>query len=360
VKVLVEGVSFSYGRRPPLLSEVSLELAAGGITVVIGPAGCGKSTLLQLLAGLLRPAAGRIVVDGEDVTAVPAERRDVGAVLQSPALFPHLSVRENIAFGLKAGRWRFSLRSSLRRPSRHTLDSWVWDAAALLGLERLLDCKPCQLSGGERHRVALARAVAPRPGLLLLDEPLSSLDAPMRRSVRSELARVLRQLGTTVFYVTHDQEEAMLLADHLVVLDQGRVAQAGPPLALYRRPATPFVASFLGEANLVEVVVKDGDGRASRTPLGRLSLPPHAGQGWVLVRPEDLTEDPAGAAATVMDCRAMGPHDRVTLLLEGGVEVLAHFPPETAPVPGSKVRIGLRCRKPHFLADPSDITRAGG
>jgi ABC-type sugar transport system ATPase subunit len=350
MKVHAEEVSFTYGREP-VLSEVSMEMPDGGITVLIGPSGSGKSTLLQLLAGLLHPESGRILFDGEDVTGVPTERRDVGVVFQSYALFPHLTVRDNIAFGLKTGRRRFSLRSSRRRPSRHSLEARVWDAAALLGLERLLDRKPAQLSGGEQQRVALARAVAPRPALLLLDEPLSALDARLRRAVRTELASLLRRLGTTVFYVTHDQEEAMLLADHLVVLNAGRVVQAGPPLELYRRPATPFVASFLGEASLVEMSLEEGgDGNPARTPLGRLSLPAGV-RGWVLVRPEDVTEDPAGAFATVVDSRGLGPHDRVVLSLENGAEVLAHFPPESAPEPGAKVRIGMRCRKPHFLTE---------
>jgi ABC-type Fe3+/spermidine/putrescine transport system ATPase subunit len=350
MKVLVDGVSFAY-RQDPVLSGVSVGLPDGGITVLIGPSGSGKSTLLQLLAGLLHPTAGRILFDGEDVTGIPTERRDVGVVFQSYALFPHLTVRENIAFGLKTGR-RFSRRSSRRRPSRRWMESRVWDAAALLGLERLLDRRPGQLSGGEQQRVALARAVAPRPALLLLDEPLSALDARLRRSVRAELASLLRKLGTTVFYVTHDQEEAMLLADHLVVLNEGGVVQAGPPLDLYRRPATPFVASFLGEATLLEVAVGEEE-KAARALLGRSASPGLAGRGWLLVRPEDVTEDPLGAFATVVDARGLGPHDRVVLALESGAEVLAHFPPESAPEPGSRVRIGLRSRSPHVLAPPA-------
>jgi ABC-type sugar transport system ATPase subunit len=346
LKVRVEGVSFAYG-KVPVLSGVGLELPAGGITVLIGPSGSGKSTLLLLLAGLLRPAQGKILFDGDDMSGVRSERRDVGVVFQAYVLFPHLTVRENIAFGLKSGRRWFSLRASRRRPSRHTIEARVWDTAALLGLERLLDRKPAQLSGGEQQRVALARAIAPRPSLLLLDEPLSALDARLRRTVRSELAAVLRKLGTTVLYVTHDQEEAMLLADHLVVLDDGRAVQAGPPLDLYRRPATPFVASFLGEANLIEVETGGG-----RSPFGRLALP--AARGWLLVRPEDVTTEPRdtlATVATVLDSRGLGPHDRVLLQLENGAELLAHFPPETAPAPGSKLRIGLRSAKPHFVAD---------
>ncbi|MFL6196202.1 MAG: ABC transporter ATP-binding protein [Thermoanaerobaculia bacterium] len=349
MKVQVQDVAFSYGREP-VLGGISLALPEGGITVVIGPSGSGKSTLVQLLAGLLHPSAGRILFDGEDVTGVPTERRDVGVVFQSYALFPHLNVRENIAFGLKTGRRRFTLRSSRRRPSRRSIEGRVWDAAALLGLERLLDRKPSQLSGGEQQRVALARAVAPRPSLLLLDEPLSALDARLRRTVRTELASLLRKLGTTVFYVTHDQEEAMLLADHLVVLHEGGIVQAGPPLDLYRRPATPFVATFLGEATLVEICVESEDGQAARYPLPWPTASGAPAKGWLLVRPEDVTEDPAGLQATVVDARGLGPHDRVVLALENGVEVLAHFPPESAPAPGSRVRIGTRSRPPHFLS----------
>jgi ABC-type sugar transport system ATPase subunit len=357
VKVRVEGLAFAYGREP-VLSGVSLDLPEGGITVVIGPSGSGKSTLLQLLAGLLHPSSGAILFDGDEVTGVPTERRDVGVVFQSYALFPHLTVRENIAFGLKTGRRRVSLRTSRRRPSRHHIDCRVWDAASLLGLERLLDRRPSQLSGGEQQRVALARAVAPRPALLLLDEPLSALDARLRRAVRAELAALLSRLGTTVFYVTHDQEEALLLADHLVVLNAGRVEQAGPPLELYRCPANPFVASFLGEANLLEASVVDGGGRRGlETPLGRLPAccdPGPDRSGWLLVRPEDVVEDARGTLATVVDSRGLGPYDRVLLRFEKGAEVLAHFPPETAPAPGATVRVGVRTRRHHFLGNGSD------
>jgi spermidine/putrescine transport system ATP-binding protein len=347
MRVRLDRVGFAYG-RDPVLSEVFLELPESGITVVIGPSGSGKSTLLQLVAGLLRPTCGTVLFDGEDVTGVPTERRDVGVVFQSYALFPHLSVRENIAFGLKSGRRRVSLRTS-RRPSKHQIECRVWDAASLLGLERLLDRKPAELSGGEQQRVALARAIAPRPALLLLDEPLSALDARLRRTVRCELAQLLRQLGTTVFYVTHDQEEAMLLADHLVVLSAGKVVQAGQPLDLYRRPASAFVASFLGEANLLAAEVAEG-GSWAKTPFGCFPVPGGPSGSLVLVRPEDVSADPRGTAATVVDSRALGPYDRVVLLLDGGTEVLAHLPPETAPPPGTKLRVSVRTRAPHFLA----------
>lgn len=355
MRVQVNDVSFSYGRRP-VLAGASLDLPEGGTTVLIGPSGSGKSTLLRLLAGLLRPQAGRIVFDGEDVTGVTATRRDVAAVLQPCSLSLGCTVRESIADALKAGRRRFSLRSSRRRPSRRTLETRVWDAAALLGLESLLDRKLGQLCSGEQQRVALARALAPRPSLLLLDEPLSGLDEPLRRAIRSELIALLRKLSITALYVTHHQEEAMILADHLVVLNEGRVAQAGPPLDLYRRPATPFVASFLGESTLVEVEVEKCDGKPVRTPLGKCQVSagvPGPAHGWLLVRPEDVREDAAGVVATVVDSRAVGWHDRVLLLLECGAEVLIRFPPDAAPEPGSTVRIGLRSPRPHFLMDRS-------
>jgi ABC-type sugar transport system ATPase subunit len=165
------------------------------------------------------------------------------------------------------------------------------------------------------------------------------------------LACLLRKLDTTVLCVTHEQEEIMLLADQLVVLDRGRVVQAGSPLDLYRRPATPVVASCLGEANLVDVMVEACDGGPARTPLGRFPLPPGPLRGWLLVRPEDVTEDAGGAVATVLDVREMGPHDRVVFGLEGGAEVLAHLPPNSAPEAGRQVRLGVRRRKPHFLAE---------
>lgn len=351
MKVRAEGLSFAYPGQPAgrVLSNASLELPDGRITVVIGPSGSGKSTLLQLLAGLLHPAAGSIWFDEQEMTGVSSERRDVGVVFQSYALFPHLSVRENIAFGLRTARRRFSLRLSSQPPQRR-IDSRVWDAAALVGIESLLDRRPSELSGGEQQRVALARAIAPRPALLLLDEPLSALDARLRRSVRLELSALLRRLGTTAFYVTHDQEEAMLLADHLIVLDGGKVVQAGPPLDLYRRPATPFVASFLGEANLLDATGSEG---TLETPLGRLPLRrgQEAGTGRLLVRPEDLEIGGSGALATVVESRGLGPYDLVVLRLEDGTELVGHLPPETAPAIGERVRASLRHRRPHFLPD---------
>ena len=341
VKVRIEKVSCA------ALSAFSFELIEGVTTVVVGPPGAGKSTLLRLLAGLIHPDRGTLWFDDQDITKVPAERRDVGVVFQSHALIPHLSVRENIAFGLRTARRSFSLRLS-SQPPRRRLDSRVWDAAAVLGIEQLLDRKPSQLTGSQPLRVALARALAPRPALLLLDDPLSTLDAHLRRSLRIELTALLRRFGTTTLHVTRDREEAMLLADCLVVLDGGRVVQAGQPLDLYRRPATPFVSALLGEANLLQVTVR---GSSLETPLGSLPLrkPGAAESGRILVRPEDVEIGPRGTPATVIDSRGLGSYDLVLLQLEEGTELVAHLPPETAPAIGTRVHACLRHRNPHFL-----------
>lgn len=340
MKVRAEGVSCAG-------LSVSFELLEGGVTVVVGPPGAGKSALLQVLAGLVHPDRGTLWFDDQDVTRVPAERRDVGVVFQSHALFPHLSVRENIAFGLRTARRSFSLRLS-SQPPRRRIDSRVWDAAALLRIEQLLDRKPSQLTGCEPPRVALARALAPRPALLLLDDPLSALDAGLRRRLGVEIAAVLRRLGTTSLYATRSREEALLLADHLVVLDGGRVVQAGRPLDLYQRPATPFVAALLGEANLLPATVR---GTCLETPLGSFPFrwPGGTESGRILVRPEDVEIGPRGASATVVDARGLGPYDQVLLRLEDGSELVAHLRPDTAPLPGARVQAGLRHRHPCFL-----------
>jgi ABC-type sugar transport system ATPase subunit len=352
MRVALEHVRFAYRRgEQAVLPDLSLVLPEGQISVVIGPSGAGKSTLLRALAGLIHPQAGAILFDGRDVTGTPAERRDVGVVFQSYALFPHLSAYDNIAFGLRTRRHRLRGGAADRR---------VREAASLLGLEPLLARKPAELSGGEQQRVAVARAVAPRPDLLLLDEPLSALDARMRRAVRTELAALLRRLGTTTLYVTHDQEEAMLLADHLVVLHRGEVQQVGEPLALYRRPATPFVASFLGEANLVAASVGEraaGELPATvlETPLGTFAADRdgHApgARGFVLVRPEDLVPVAGGegAVATVVEARSLGPYDRVVVRTAAGVELLLHLPPGSAPAIGTTLQLAARERRAHFV-----------
>jgi ABC-type sugar transport system ATPase subunit len=338
VRVEILEVAFAYASAP-VLAAVSFALPDGGITVAVGPSGSGKSTLVALVAGLLAPGEGRILFGGHDVTGVPPERRNVGVVFQHYALFPHLSVADNIAFGLTTRG---------RRLPRQAVAARVEELGVLLGLVPLLGRRPAELSGGERQRVALARALAPRPALLLLDEPLSALDAALRRQLRAQLAVLLRRLGTTVLYVTHDQEEAMMLADHLVVLERGRVVGAGPPLDLYRRPAHPFVASFLGEANLLPLAAPPASGQGALDGLAGAIVPAvAAARGWLLIRPEDLVVDERGTPALVVAARGLGAFDRAVLRLVDGTELIAQLPPGTAPPAGSSLRVAAR--RTHYL-----------
>ncbi len=225
----------------------SLAVPQGEILALLGPSGCGKTTVLRIVAGLERPDAGRVFLAGRDATDWPPERREVGLVFQSYALFPHLSVGANVAYGL-----RFRRGDRKRR---------VGELLTLVGLAGYEKRKPHQLSAGQQQRVALARALAPEPRVLLLDEPLSALDAALRKDLRTELRTLLRKLRMTALYVTHDQEEALALADRVAVMQEGRLEQVAPPEELYVRPRTPFVATFLGRANLWpgRVVSVDGD-----------------------------------------------------------------------------------------------------
>ncbi|MBC7220765.1 ABC transporter ATP-binding protein [Candidatus Bipolaricaulota bacterium] len=229
------------------VEDFSLAVAAGEILALLGPSGCGKTTVLRIVAGLERPDSGRVLLAGQDATDWPPERRGVGLVFQSYALFPHLSVAANVAYGL-----RFKGGDRKGR---------VGELLALVGLSGFERRKPHQLSAGQQQRVALARALAPEPRVLLLDEPLSALDAALRKDLRAELRGLLGKLGMTALYVTHDQGEALALADRVAVMREGRIEQVAPPADLYARPRTPFVAQFLGRANLWpgRVVSVDGD-----------------------------------------------------------------------------------------------------
>jgi putative spermidine/putrescine transport system ATP-binding protein len=235
------------------VDEVSLDVAAGEFLSLLGPSGCGKSTVLRMVAGLVEPDGGRVVLAGEDITRVAVHRRNLGLVFQSYALFPHMTVFENVAFGLRR-----------RRVADPDLRPRVERALELVRLGPLGARHPRELSGGQQQRVALARALVTEPRVLLLDEPLSNLDALLRDEMRVELKRLQERLGTTMIFVTHDQAEALILSDRVVVMEAGRVVQVGPPEDVYRRPATPFVARFLGRANFLAGTVsqRSADGIA--------------------------------------------------------------------------------------------------
>jgi spermidine/putrescine transport system ATP-binding protein len=267
------------------VDAVSLTVRAGEFLTLLGPSGCGKTTLLRLIAGFESPDAGTVWLGGVDVTRVPPYRRDVNQVFQSYALFPHLSVRDNIAFGLR-----------MQRLEAAAIAARVAEAVRLVSLEGCEDRRPHELSGGQRQRVALARALAPRPAVLLLDEPLSALDARLRRTMQSELKRLQRQLGTTFVFVTHDQEEALTLSDRIAVIHDGRVEQCGTGPELYHRPASAFVAEFIGHANVLQVELLAAEAGAVRLRLDAgvvLALPAGAGpapagRGRVSIRPEQI------------------------------------------------------------------------
>ncbi len=264
----------------PILRGIDLDVTDGELVVLVGPSGCGKSTLLRTIAGLELPDRGTVKIGERDVTHLAPRERDVAMVFQSYALYPHLSVRENLAFGLR-----------LRGETSEAISARIADVAQSLGLEKLLERLPKQLSGGQRQRVAMGRAIARRPSLFLFDEPLSNLDAALRGEVRVEIKKLHAKLGATMVYVTHDQVEAMTLADKLVVLRAGRVEQIGPPLEVYKHPASRFVASFLGTPGMGFLPARAGGGRVKAEGVD-VALPDglaaHEGDVVLGVRPHDV------------------------------------------------------------------------
>ena len=252
--VEIDGVTKRFGETPAL-DGVSLRIEEGELFALLGPSGSGKTTLLRAIAGFVDPEAGTIRIDGDAMRDIPVHRRDIGMVFQDYALFPHMSVFDNVAFGL-----------SVRHVARAEMAERVRAMLTLVQLEGYEERRPGQLSGGQQQRVALARALVTRPRVLLLDEPLGALDKRLRRQMQIELRQIQREVGITTVFVTHDQEEALTLSDRIAILDAGRIVQSGPPQAVYERPRTVFAADFLGDANFFTGRVH-GDGRV-RTPVG--------------------------------------------------------------------------------------------
>jgi len=282
-----------------ILRGIDLDVEDGQLVVLVGPSGCGKSTLLRTIAGLEAPNAGRIEIGGRDVTALAPRDRDIAMVFQSYALYPHMKVRANLAFGLK-----------LRKADKKTISTRIKEVSEMLGLGPLLERYPRQLSGGQRQRVAMGRAIARRPAVFLFDEPLSNLDAALRSEVRVEIKRLHATLGATIVYVTHDQVEAMTLADRLVVLNEGIVEQVGAPLEVYQRPRSRFVAAFMGSPAMNFLSARVEKGRVTADGLD-LPAPEGAAGGDVLVgiRPHDVSVaegDAGGATLRVEVVEAMG------------------------------------------------------
>lgn len=318
---------------------VDLEIASGDLFFLLGPSGCGKTTLLRMIAGFATPTGGRISIGDRDVTNLPAEKRDTGMVFQSYALWPHMSVRENVAFGLK-----------VRKLDRAKINEEVDRALALVRMEQYQARKPNELSGGQQQRVALARALAFRPTILLLDEPLSNLDAKLRIEMRSEIRRIVDELGITTIYVTHDQKEALSLADDMVVMRDGHVEQRGAPRALYSRPTSRFTADFLGETNLIpaEITGREGGRVRLSTVSGELCSSafddsiPEKGNVTVSIRPEALvpvsSADDASSGASLIKGKLLGTiflgemaQHQVTIAEGVNVKVFQLNPREMAP-----------------------------
>lgn len=323
----LEGVSVRFGERA-VVDSVDLAVAAHETVCVLGPSGSGKSTLLRVVAGLQPVSAGRVLLDGADQAAVPVHRRGVGLMFQDHQLFPHRDVAGNVAFGLR-------MRGGGRRGS---YDSQVARLLELVGLPGAQGRAVSSLSGGEQQRVALARALAPSPRLLMLDEPLGQLDRGLRERLVVELRSLFTRLGTTVLAVTHDQGEAFALADRVVVMREGRIAQAGSPLEVWQRPASEFVARFLGFQNVVPATVA---GAAAATPWGRVPVPAGTPQGprQLLVRPSGVVLAAAGLGCEVLSRTFRGAHVALLLRPESGPRLEAECEPAGAPAVGDRVAV---------------------
>ena len=320
--------------------DVSFTVEAGSLVTLLGPSGCGKTTTLRLIAGLEAATAGRIVIGDDDVTALAATDRNVSMVFQSYALFPHMSVLDNVAYGPRvAGRPRRDAERAAR------------EALAGVGLAALEARLPSELSGGQQQRVAIARALVLEPSVLLFDEPLSNLDARLRRQMREEIRALQQRLGITVVYVTHDQEEALGVSDRIIVMNQAVVAQEGPPRDLYEAPADVFVAGFMGEANRVKGVLRRLDERTGRVTIGGLACTlPHRGLADgavdVAIRPEAIVIDGAAAGAgtlrgTVSHAAYLGSRMEYSIATEIG-ELFVTSPAVDAPLaPGATVALTL-------------------
>ncbi|WP_259782341.1 ABC transporter ATP-binding protein [Aestuariispira ectoiniformans] len=287
VGITIDNVGLRFGNTE-VLKGVNMEIKPGEFFAFLGPSGSGKSTLLRAIAGFGPTPSGRILIGDEDVTKLPPHKRNVGMVFQSYALWPHMTVRKNVAFGLEE-----------RRVPKNQIDDLVDEALDLVGLKHLADRRPSQLSGGQQQRIALARTIVVKPRVLLLDEPLSNLDANLRVQMRRDILALQRKLGLTTIFVTHDQEEANTTSDRIAVLNEGVIQQMGAPVDLYDRPANRFVASFLGTANILDGAVDAADGTPCFRSNGKISIPVTSdvqGDACLVFRPQNAAIHQAGVA----------------------------------------------------------------
>ena len=352
----LEGVSKSYGDRE-VLHAVDLEIRDGEFMVVLGPSGSGKTTVLRLIGGFIEPSGGSISLDGTDIARLPINRRPFNTVFQDYALFPHMTVAQNVGYGLMVRGVR---RAEIRERVKETLE--------LVALGDLAGRYPAQLSGGQQQRVALARAIICRPRLILLDEPLGALDAELRRQMQRFLKNLQREIGITFLFITHDQEEAITMADRICVMRDGRIVQVDAPATIYYRPGSEYVARFFGDNNLIAGVLaeRQDEMRWLATPLGRFALPVDAGQGaagqaaMLVVRPEAIRLAVGDATlanrlrARVEEISFVGPVSQVLLRPKGGAgpPLMVKLPSRAEGLPvavGQEVEFGWRIADTHAV-----------
>jgi multiple sugar transport system ATP-binding protein len=346
----MEAVSKRFGSSL-VVSDLNLAVQPGEFVAMLGPSGCGKTTSLRMIAGLETPSGGRVVLDGRDVTSLPPKDRDIAMVFQSYALYPHLSVRDNIAYPLKVRR--------VPKADRRLLVQRVSESLDIAGT---LDKRPRKLSGGQRQRVALARAIVRRPLLFLMDEPLSNLDAKLRVQMRAELKHLQRELGITTIYVTHDQIEATTMADRVAVMSEGRLEQLGPPREIYERPANRFVATFVGSPpmNIADVVHRDGDlalagsgvglplSEATTRRIQRAAAGREVSLGFRAEAVGIAGPDAPGCRATVFAVQPMD-HETIVTFTVGPDRILARFDGDAGLEMGTSTRISLREDRLHLF-----------
>ncbi|WP_342617019.1 ABC transporter ATP-binding protein [Rhodoferax sp. GW822-FHT02A01] len=340
----LQGIEKEFG-NVRVIRGIDLQINQGEFIVFVGPSGCGKSTLLRLIAGLEETTGGKLMLDGRDITDQPSSKRDLAMVFQSYALYPHMSVYENMSFALK-----------LAKVDEAVIKEKVGRAAAILNLTNYLERTPKELSGGQRQRVAIGRAIVRAPKVFLFDEPLSNLDAALRGQTRIEIAKLHRDLGATTIYVTHDQVEAMTLADRVVVLRDGKIEQVGTPLELYDRPANQFVAQFIGTPQMNVVAAKDVQALVQSTAL------PVQPDGFIGLRPENITLcAPAQGQLTgkVELVEALGAETLVYVSTDTGVQLVSRQNERTELTPGRSVGMQIDVDAAHLFDAQGRITRTG-
>ena len=352
-EVVLKGIEKVYDNGFHAVHDLNLDVADGEFLVLVGPSGCGKSTALRMVAGLEDISAGELMIGDRRVNDAPPQDRDIAMVFQSYALYPHMSVRDNIAYGLK-----------LRKMPKDEMNRRIEKAATMLELTPLLDRKPAQLSGGQRQRVAMGRAIVREPQVFLMDEPLSNLDAKLRVQMRAEISAVVRSLNVTTLYVTHDQTEAMTMGDRVAVLKDGILQQVGTPTDLYNTPANVFVAGFIGSPamNLIEAPLVEGGVQMPRyvEPLEREVMAKAAAQGLKTVtlgfRPEDLrtTEDGSGAPVEVVLVEVLGAdayvYGQIDLLERGKQEVIVRTDGRKPPAKGDTIHVRVAENHAHVFS----------